>query len=245
MITQNVTEYLKHYYETNYNVTISDSTQFWEFYNNDTINYDNNYIQYLTYTPNFTFNFGNLTRDDFCYENMVYGLLFTGLNYDVMGTSQSQKYNDPLYGNCIKFNGNSSNPLWKINQSGRGLYLELFTGFSDTIKNKIYESSQMGVVIIIGDQEKFPIKTNGIVISPGSQANVVLSKTITENLPSPYSDCQDADAVDTLLSREMKRLGHAYTRQNCMFFCECTFAGNLKCSALFDQDSIWKSLQRF
>jgi hypothetical protein len=75
-------------------------------------------------------------------------------------------------------------------------------------------------VVIIDDQDGFPIKKKGIIIRPSSQANIVLTKTTPENLPYPYSNCQYANSVDTLLSREMKRLGYSYTRDNCMVFCE-------------------------
>lgn len=39
-------------------------------------------------------------------------------------------------------------------------------------------------------------------------------------LPSPYSDCVQTENVDTLISREMQRVGFNYSRRNCMVFCQ-------------------------
>jgi hypothetical protein len=108
-----------------------------------------------------------------------------------------------------------------LKDASQGYYAILFGG--NTLQDNIYQyisNLQDGIVVIIDDPERFPIRSEGIFVASGFQANIALSKTIRENLPYPYSDCQEADSVDTLLSREMKRLGYAYTRDNCMILCE-------------------------
>lgn len=78
-------------------------------------------------------------------------------------------------------------------------------------------------MILIDDQVAFPIKKEGILLKPGTFAKIILSKTTSIDLPLPYNDCHDAPNIDTLLSREMARYGYAYTRRNCMTFCEQKF----------------------
>ena len=36
----------------------------------------------------------------------------------------------------------------------------------------------------------------------------------------PYSDCYYSDKIDTILSREMKKLDLVYNRRNCLLLCE-------------------------
>lgn len=36
----------------------------------------------------------------------------------------------------------------------------------------------------------------------------------------PYSDCIEVDRIDTVMSREMKRLEMIYSRRNCLLLCQ-------------------------
>jgi hypothetical protein len=212
LITSFGSLYLRNYYETAYNLTIPVYDVLVEYFTNNTIENVNDYLLYFTYTPKF-----HLPVNEFGYdaEKMLRGCEVA----NSFECGPFHRYYDPLYGNCFKFNGNTSHK-YTINRSGEGFYIEVFAGVTDLSRDRFYAPKQKGIVVIIEDQVKFPIKTNGIIVRPGSQANIVLSKTTTENLPLPYSNCQYAEMIDTLLSREMTRLGVLYTRKNCMVFCE-------------------------
>jgi hypothetical protein len=237
MVTQAANKYYQHYFETTYNLTINNSAKIWELYRNNSIDVPpslGEYLQYLTYTPNFDSHVPNVTRQDFGYgQQMVSYYQFTNFYADPPLLTY-----DSLYGNCFKFNGNGTSrvqslvhgnapirSLFKVILPTDGYDSFLFVGNESTLDDNLYQkfflpNKQIGVLVMIDDQKRFRIQTDGIVVSASMQANIRLSKTITMNLPWPYSDCQDADTVDTLLSREMKRLGFAYTRDNCMVFCQ-------------------------
>lgn len=49
---------------------------------------------------------------------------------------------------------------------------------------------------------------------------ISVTKTITETMSKPYSNCEKTSQIDTLLSREMAKLNFTYTRRNCITFCQ-------------------------
>lgn len=212
-------EYIKNEYEEMFNLTaVSKYTELSDLiYFNRTINFTSDWFLYKTYHPDFP----ATLRNSFSYSSkeMLLKCLQTKTKCDL---SKLQHYYDPIYGNCYKFNGNSSDDLYKISRQGDGLYMELFTGISDqNLDNSVfYQLPNKGIAIIIDDQDGFPIKKEGILLGPGQYAKMIISKTESETLPSPYGNCQDANLVDTLLSREMAKHGYSYNRQNCMIFCE-------------------------
>lgn len=74
--------------------------------------------------------------------------------------------------------------------------------------------------MVVDDQERFPIKKEGVVVGPGNQMKIQIFKTKKRTMPDPYSDCIELDKIDTVLSREMKRLGMTYNRRNCVLLCQ-------------------------
>lgn len=75
-------------------------------------------------------------------------------------------------------------------------------------------------MVTISDQERFPIRNEGIIVRPGSYTKVKLNRIETSQLPSPYSNCIEWHLIDTQLSNELKKLGIRYTRRNCLSLCE-------------------------
>lgn len=95
LISPGATEYIKHYYETTYNLKIPNFSVLSEFFDNETIKDVTDYLLYLTYTPNFDSHV-NLTRDDFGYgEAMLLELTFSGFNF--IPEQAYQAYYDLLY----------------------------------------------------------------------------------------------------------------------------------------------------
>lgn len=47
----------------------------------------------------------------------------------------------------------------------------------------------------------------------------MIAKTVRNQIPQPYSQCVPNENINTNLSREMNRLGMAYSRKNCFVLC--------------------------
>jgi hypothetical protein len=225
LVTPAANEYLQRFYETTYNLSVSNVKVLWDYIVNGTVVYDNEYIMYLTYTPNFDFLGLNITQNDFGYgEKTLYYTYSSLIECNV--TEQLETYFHPWWGSCVKFNGNKARPPCKVFRSSIGFYNTIFVGHGmgksldeSSQFNRFYSTYQDGVLMFIDD---YPITySTGISVPAGTVANIGLSKTVTKNLPYPYSSCQDAAQVDTLLSREMKRHGYVqYTRDVCIVFCQ-------------------------
>jgi hypothetical protein len=98
----------------------------------------------------------------------------------------------------------------------------LFTGLPDTFVDYLYypPNGQKGMFIRIEDFNYDGIRLNGVGISAGNQAEVVLTRVDTHNMPQPYSKCVPADLVDTDASRVMKQVGIVnYNRKSCVYVC--------------------------
>lgn len=77
-----------------------------------------------------------------------------------------------------------------------------------------------GITILVEDQESFPIRKTGVFAQPGTYASIIVKKTVTTSLAEPYGNCVETDVIDTVLSRELKKLGLKYAHHNCMTLCE-------------------------
>jgi hypothetical protein len=110
-------------------------------------------------------------------------------------------------------------PLRYINREGNGFGVQIFGGLSDRTYKYLYEEIYSGIMILVGDQANFPLKQSGI-LNPVMHAQIQLTKTIINSMPVPYGTCVSPTSINTQLSREMKKKGFNYNRQNCMVFCE-------------------------
>jgi hypothetical protein len=75
------------------------------------------------------------------------------------------------------------------------------------------------MIIAVNDKNHYHLMNNGIGVKPGTMANMVLTKTQTKQIPKQYSNCFADDEIDTILSREMKKLDIPYSKPNCLFMC--------------------------
>jgi hypothetical protein len=75
------------------------------------------------------------------------------------------------------------------------------------------------MIITVNDQNDYHLMNNGIGVKPGTMAYMVLTKTESSQMPKPYSNCLAQEEINTILSREMKKLGIPYSRENCLYLC--------------------------
>lgn len=113
-------------------------------------------------------------------------------------------YRDYYYGNCFRFNGGElenqtredigyivpTPPVRKSSKIGwRRLRLEWYIG--DQISQQQY-TFKSGIRLIVHNQSYTPFPfENGIDVATGLQTNVAISRSFTNRLPYPYSNCID------------------------------------------------------
>lgn len=193
LISKSGSYYVQSFYETKYNITLNYYSDLSDLIFNGKIEYETDWLIYQTYHPDFP----DETRSNFgFYVKQMLSYCET-TNFKCR-RDDFERYYDPIYGNCFKFNGNASKPLYKIRQEGHGFYIEIFMGISDDDKfiTLFHQLKSRGAVIIIDDQKAFPIKKQGIMLAPGDFVKMILSKTSSKTLPFPYGDCQDAEKVN-------------------------------------------------
>lgn len=111
-------------------------------------------------------------------------------------------------------------PLKTVRREGGGLYVEIFTGYSDNDYTFLLAPIYKGISVLVEDQAAFPLKKIGMLAETGTYASVIVEKFISSSLPQPYSNCLESDTINTLLSEELKKLGLSYNHRNCMDLCE-------------------------
>ena len=153
------------------------------------------------------------------------------------------------YGNCFVFNTgrNSSTgaymPIKQVHNTGSkyGLSVDLFVGISEAWE-KFYEST--GAVLLISNKTFLAKKAGEIVVSPGVQTKISVTRTHLHQKPMPYSNC----------SLEAEN-SYSYTQQECMYqclqkrieeACDCfspEFIPLLKEYSCYDQSNETRALQ--
>lgn len=99
--------------------------------------------------------------------------------------------------------------------------MELFTSLPDDYYNYyLYEFDSNSLIVKISDQKNFPLRGEGDKIKPGIMASFSLSLTHYTNLPSPYSECQYRESVETEMGRQMRRANIPYNRLSCISICQ-------------------------
>ena len=145
-------------------------------------------------------------------------------------------------GNCFQFNsGQSMNaqqvPVKDTTLEGDsyGLVLELGPLVH---QNTIPAISSKGLKVFIHNQSFLPtIFDTALSVKPGEETNIAVHKTVSSNVPKPYSDC--SDLTDTGSKYELYRyivstLNKTYRQKDCfdLYFqkaiyeqCHCYFTG--------------------
>ena len=209
LITPLASQYIKESYEEIHNVTLKDYAELLrlEEYGKNFSDLSDWFL-YRTYLPDFAKKYpkyANTNAFGYLASEMILNCKFANSE---CGPEDFESFRHPIYGNCLKFNGNISNPL-TINSQGQGLYVELFTGKFDDSNNAelFFEMPHKGMAILLDKQETMAIRKEGFLVEAGRYARMSLLKTRIDILPPPYSDCQFPHQVDTILIREMRTLG--------------------------------------
>jgi hypothetical protein len=204
----------EYYYDINsyyYNYSFENFSQLSQM-----IQYENwmtDWIFYKTFNPLFN----KTLRKSFGNNLIEFGYLGYPANLEV---DDDSTYYDSRYGNCRNINSGyyengTLKPLLNATLPSQYFEFQLWPN-SPTDYDSNYHS---GIVLKIADQIGFPLLDYGIYLPSGTYSQIRLTKTVTDSLPYPYSDCQDANSVDTLLARELRKLNLTYTRRNCMTLC--------------------------
>ena len=151
----------------------------------------------------------NLTSDVFIwYFSYTYGNCFTynsGFSYNTDALNQ--------------YSSKKSVPIKTVKKSGPlfGLSLEIFTGVTDSL----FSLKNYGAILFVHNQTSLPETTSGILLKPGSHSDIVVKKTFSSLVPSPYSDCQNLDLFefDRSLYNVLDEASIAYTQQDCLDLC--------------------------
>ena len=123
------------------------------------------------------------------------------------------------YGNCFTFNGGKNNSRSKTtSRTGKnfGLQLDLFVGYKKTDFNSIF--GQGAHIFIYNQSEDM---NDGFDVSVGFQTNIGIKRLFIEKKEYPYSNCQEADKINTEL-RFVKQIitsNQSYKQANCFDIC--------------------------
>jgi hypothetical protein len=178
--------------------------------------YSNMYVPYgFNFTDEEKFNL-SYTIDDM--------LLNCRFNLMPCDKSQFEYFHTSSNGNCYKFNsgvglnGSQLDSLYSSNPGRRyGLTLELFTGYMSSLD--LIKTS--GIQMFVHNSSSQPIiDAQGIGLSVGYHTDIVLTKTVYNKQPAPYSDCLDTqDTFDSDLFRSTVSITGTYEQKFCLQLC--------------------------
>ena len=163
----------------------------------DLVNYsilNNHFFQdkalYAAYTSNNRTLLGydlNTFFINFAFDDQDYNIPEIDLIYDIQ------------YGNCFTINSNSAQPLVST-KAGKiyGLQLELFVGKPDYYETYM-EST--GVRVFIYDQDCVYSDSNGFDVAVGTETNIALTKTTSQQIKFPFSNCTIDANTDSMSSK--------------------------------------------
>ncbi|RNA28850.1 acid-sensing ion channel 5 [Brachionus plicatilis] len=171
---------------------------------------------------------------------------------------------DPYYGNCFTFNGKKVNEYHKSNQHGQffGLIIELNVAIPNDARTLSISS---GAHVYINHNPIVPLFGEGLDLSTGTYSNIALERTITKQMPDPYSECKNnLDSIDSFDSEYYRKVFksnltyrqtdcfNAYIQSQILINCFCNdlhynlaIEGNNVCDTIEDQICISKLYQQF
>jgi amiloride-sensitive sodium channel subunit alpha/amiloride-sensitive sodium channel subunit gamma len=189
---------------------------------NDIMNMKNINVKQLDYNVLLKYNSPYVTNEDrkkigYSLEDMLISCKFA----DVVCNANDFEWKfDKFYGNCYDFNTgrnsfNQTIPIKKNYNSGfrAGFQLELFVGMPEYLEQY---SPFKGAIIYISNTTSSPRFLNEILVSPGVETNIAISKTFVTQKDYPYSDCiSDFSNVDSILYKSLITANLRYTQQDC------------------------------
>jgi hypothetical protein len=134
------------------------------------------------------------------------------------------------YGNCIRFNSNSSLNVKKTRIGGtmiNSLFIELDVSLPYNINQ--YEL-QKGIYLSIDDKHTNPFDDidDVILIRPGLETSILIEKSSFIKYPRPYSKCDfrldDFDSINHFKKkykyfREVIDSNYSYSQSTCIYYC--------------------------
>ena len=167
-----------------------------KIYNSTLANVDLNFVPNLKlltssrYIKNYTY-YQSDEQKKYLYKVLSDMFIFCKFNSFPCDAKDFEWYYNFDYGNCYKFNSNSSN-LNYVGKKGMqsSLQLELAVG---NYKNSEPYTMNRGIRIVIHNHtdKKVFVADDGIDIKPGITTNIGVKRTIFQKLSQPYSDCID------------------------------------------------------
>lgn len=153
-------------------------------------------------------------KDNFDIYNMSFFLDQMLLDCEFQGNRCTSKdfylFHDYHYGNCFRFNGNDTHSQSYANHTfepydpkysksvgwRNGLRLELYSG--DQVNQQQF-NYRVGFRIIIHNQSIVPFPDeDGVDVPVGKQTNIAMTRTFTNRLSQPFSDCIDSMKLETI-----------------------------------------------
>jgi hypothetical protein len=174
--------------------------------------------------------FDDATRQKFGL-NMNEFLLQNKFNQISNQSDYFRTFYDATHGNCIVFNSGVRQDGSKIDvlyqgKSGPANALQTIH-FVDVYANQSYNymnlfnSNTFGIKISIDDQDAIPLYRNNLIpVMPGACTHIGLRKTISTNLPKPYSGCTDLTNYRSVVYEKFVKWGKQYTQKVCFEICQ-------------------------
>lgn len=228
LVTKEANDYIKNYFERNFNKSVSKFPDFYLNYQTPELFYELGYLFYQTLDPEFN----KTLKKSFGYNYLDCKY------YGVDCTPDYRLIYENVYGNCVLINsrtyanGSARESRYKAYLQDYGMDVLMFLGPSETESSYLFDSSgQKGMMIRVDDVDYDGVMLNGVAIMPGTQAQITLKRTETHKMPYPYSNCVPNDQVDTKAARYMKQLGVKYNRRSCMYMCyQMSIVGKIGCN---------------
>jgi hypothetical protein len=128
-----------------------------------------------------------------------------------------------MYGNCFHFNPSAS-LMTSFQGELNGLSLKFSYLVNENVK---YSSSYLkGLQVYVQTQANMPsFVDNALLIQTGKQTNMVIRKTVSQNQPKPYTNCDDLKLYEETTSTQsdlfkfIKESGKKYEQKDCFLLC--------------------------
>lgn len=156
-----------------------------------------------------------------------------------------ETYTDPRYGKCYRFNSGKN-----MNNAPVDLLYSYVSGRSNGFQ--IIVNENIGLYLFIHNSTILPypsqvfnnLNGDGIFISPGYNSDLIVDRTVLNQLPLPYNDC----LMDATLFKKNKTLidfimnaSQTYTRQRCVFYCfDLFYINENPCNCSSTIGNVWQ-----
>jgi hypothetical protein len=136
------------------------------------------------------------------------------------------------YGNCYTFNSglnltNQKVTLKETYRNGKDFGLSITVDLIDM--NTFYSQNAKGLVVFVHNSS-FKPSSKEVFVKPGELTYIQVERTISENQPSPYSDCIELSSYSSELYAYIINSGQKYRQQDCFELClQKKFLKNCNC----------------